>query len=30
MSTLDSKIPPGPIEKKWEYAKARFHGLKRA
>src|SRR5437762_2106049 len=22
--TLDSKIPPGPIEKKWEYAKAHY------
>ena len=21
---LDSKIPPGPIEKKWEYAKAHY------
>src|SRR5947209_6002430 len=22
--TLDSKIPPGPIDKKWEYAKAHY------
>src|SRR5438067_126188 len=22
--TLDSKIPPGPLEKKWEYAKAHY------
>jgi succinate dehydrogenase / fumarate reductase flavoprotein subunit len=24
MTVLDSKIPPGPLEKKWEYAKAHY------
>src|ERR1022692_1804856 len=24
LMALDSRIPPGPIEKKWEYAKAHY------